>query len=43
MSLFRSDIWVGLGGMATMCSGVVNLAVGALRNLGLRMLGELSE
>lgn len=39
MSLCRSDSWVGLGGMATMCSGVVNLGLGALRNLGRRMLG----
>jgi hypothetical protein len=41
VSLFRIDIWVGLWGIDGMYSGVLNLDEAVLRNLGLRMLGEL--
>lgn len=38
---FRTDICVGLWGTGAMYSGVLSLEEGVLRNLGLRMLGEL--
>ena len=41
VSLFRSDIWVGLWGIDGMYSRVLDLDEFVLRNLGLRMLGEL--